>query len=310
MELVAHLGAGLVLLVWAVASNARAEPISIPGTSVAMAAPAGFTVAHDYTGLEHLETGSSILIAELPAEAYPELADLFTRADDLVARFASQGVGITDTRELTVDGARVPFAVGRQFAQGVEFAKYVAVFKGENTVLMTFSIADSSGFSESDAEAVVRSVTLARAPTIDEKLALLSFTFRAIAPFRASDVLAGNAVMLTTFDGTDPSGTKPVVVLAQAPTAARPGDESRLAEHFLRKMSDFADARIEEQGPTTFAGGRGHFIAAVFEARTVLQYLRVLPDGTYVRLVSRGETDAMESAAAAIIEVANSVQLK
>jgi hypothetical protein len=310
MELVAQLGAGLVLLGGAFAPNARAEPLSIPGTSVAMTAPAGFTVSHDFTGLENTETGSSILIAELPAEAYTELAELFTHADDLVARFAPQGVRITGTRELAVDGARVPFAVGRQLAQGVEFAKYVAMFKGENTVLITFSIADSGGFSESDAEAAVRSVTLTHAPTIDEKLALQPFTFHAIAPFRVSDVLAGNAVVLTTFDGADPSGTKPVLVLTQAPTTARPGDESKFAEQLLRRMSDFADARIEEQGPTTFAGGRGHFIAAVFEARTVQQYLRVLPDGSYLRLVSRGETDAMESVAAAIIEVANSVQPK
>jgi hypothetical protein len=59
----------------------------------------------------------------------------------------------------------------------------------------------------------------------------------------------------------------------------------------------------------TFAGGPGYFIAGAANGLTMLQFVRVLPNGTYVRLVARGETSAMAEVQPAITATADSVDV-
>ena len=75
------------------------------------------------------------------------------------------------------------------------FAKYFALLKGDKTVLVTFTIGDRS-FTEADAEAVVRSIELTPEPTLEERLAELPFTFRAVEPYRVEEVIPRQAVTL------------------------------------------------------------------------------------------------------------------
>ena len=297
------------LLIFGFASAANAEGVKIPGTLVTIAAPPGFKVSRKLIGLENAETGSSIAVAELPPEAYAELAALFESPKNLSARFASQGVRITAVKRLAVGDVQVPFATGRQSSDGKEFVKYLAVLKGDRAVLVTFSIADARAVTESDAEAAVRSITLGHLPTIDEKVAQLSFTFKAVPPFHTADVIPGTAAMLTTFDGTDASGAKPFLVIGRGSTSAAPGETPQESERLVRAASGFKDAQVQEQGATTFGGGPGHFIYAVAQDKAILQFLRVLPGGRYIRLLARGETSAMEGARAAVAEIASSVAL-
>ncbi len=62
-------------------------------------------------------------------------------------------------------------------------------------MLVAFNIADR-GFSEADAEAVLRSVEIAPAPTLEERLAGMPFTFEAIEPFRVTNVIPRSTVTL------------------------------------------------------------------------------------------------------------------
>ncbi|HET8698684.1 MAG TPA: hypothetical protein VFO94_14425, partial [Gammaproteobacteria bacterium] len=102
---------------------------------------------------------------------------------------------------------------------------------------------------------------------------------------------------------------KPMLMINRAATQSGPSEMAQASEKILRGMSGFADAELAEQKPVTFAGGDGYFIAAVAGGRTMLQYLRVFSNGTYLRLVARGETGAMEEARDAIAKIADSVML-
>ena len=304
------------LYVWALAAFAIVSPANgqqtakIPGTSVTMAVPAEFRLARGASRLEDA-AGSSILISELPPEAYTELAATFSSPKTASNGFAAQGVKITRIKQLEVDAGQIPVAIGDQAQNGRQFKKYITVMGGQevNTVQITFSIAGSNSLSESDVEAVLKSVKIAPIVTLQQKLAPLRFTFEAAAPFHTADVLGGNTALLTTYDGTDPSGMKPVAMISRAPTNARPQDTPQEAERILRGMSGFADAALSEQKTVTFAGGDGYFIAAVANDRTMLQFVRILSNGTFVRLVARGETSAMEAARSGLTEIAESVAL-
>jgi hypothetical protein len=85
------------------------------------------------------------------------------------------------------------------------------------------------------------------------------------------------------------------------------GDEPRVAVEVLKSTGEFREATITSQGPATFAGGAGYVVTAVVEDRTVVQYLRIVPGGAYLRLLARGQTGPMETAEAAITAIAGSV---
>lgn len=291
------------------ATSAHAQPIPIPGTSVTISPPAGFTLSRAFSGLENAATGSSITVTELPQEAFGEISRLFATTEAATAQFAKQGIQISEVKQVATAGGPIPFAVGRQAANGVEIIKYVALFGGAQTALVTFNITNPSAITLSGAETVVQSVTLGRAATLEEKLAQSGVSVRAVAPFHIADVLAGNGILLTTFEGTDPTGTKPAIIIARALNAVPAADAPQIGEQLMRAMDGFATAQVTDQRSLQFAGGDAHFIAAVANGRTLLQLTRIPADRRYLRFVALGETSAIEAARGAIMEIASSVSL-
>ncbi len=294
--------------------SAGAQSVKIPGTSVMIAAPPGYKVSRGFSGLENAESGSSVTITELPAEAYAELATLFSSPKTASKRFAPEGIRIARVEPLDVDGNQIPLVIGDQRANNREFRKYLTVMGGPKanakTVLITFNIAKADTFDREEVAAALRSVQIGRSVTLAEKFAQLPFTFKAVAPFHGADALLGTTATLTTFAGTDPSGLKPMISVGRASTGATPAETAKTAAVVLRNISGFADAVVNEERAVTFAGGDAYYMSAVAGNRTIVQFLRMLPGGSYMRFISRGETGAMKDAAAAIQEVADSVELK
>jgi hypothetical protein len=299
-----------VLAATTYAAPAEAQLARIPGTMVAMTPPPGFRLARGFAGLEDPASGSTITVAEYPPERYAEVAAVFASPKTASTRYASEGARIMRIEPIAIEGGQAPLAIGSQEKNGKELAKYITVLGGgaSNVALVTFNIAASSPLGRSDVEAVVRSIRVARLPTLEEKLARLSFTFEAAAPFHVTDAPDGYTASLATFDGADPTGEKPVASIRRLRTSALPSESARLAQQVLSQMA--ANAAIQEQMPVTFVGGQGYYLAAVAGNRTILQFLRVLPGGTFIQLVAVGETQAMTDAADAVRQIAASVDLR
>lgn len=296
----------------AIVSPATAQMVRIPGTSVAMAAPPGFKPSREPPGLANAETGSSIVVAELPQESFAETVAVFASPKTASTRYASQGIRFTRIEPLTIGAAQVPLAVGGQAENGREIRKYIAVMGGPQsstkTTLITFSLTRADPLSQSDVEAALRSVALGRVLTLDEKVARLTFKFRAVAPFQTVEAEGGTA-LLGIVDKTGPSDAKPSIMINRAGTTAGPAETPQVSERLLRGLAGFNNAQISEQAPATFAGGQGYFISAVAGNLTLLQFTRVLPGGRYVRLAARGETAALENVRDAVKEIASSVEI-
>jgi hypothetical protein len=297
----AFLAAAVASLVFGTARSQDA--VTIRGTSVTLTPPPGFMVAG--RGLDN-GAGSTITISERSAEAYAELAATFSSAKNLSAAYAEQGVTIRAVRQISAPFGQVLFAAGTQSFRGRNTVRYFALLKGDKAVLITFNLTDRS-FSEADAEALVRSVSLAPAPTLEEQLAVLPFTFDVVEPFRVANIAGRNSVTLETGNDAQPSSSRPIVVIGRGQSQAVMGDEARVAVELLKNTGGFRDATITAQGPAPFAGGAGYTVKAVVEDRTVVQYLRIVPGGAYLRLLARGPTAAIEAAEPAIVEIANSV---
>ena len=300
----AFVAAAVALIVFGTARSQDA--VAIRGTSVTLTPPQGFMVAG--RGLDN-GAGSTITISERSAEAYAELAATFSSAKNLSAAYAEQGVTIRAVRQISAPFGQVLFAAGTQSFRGRNTVRYFALLKGDKAVLITFNLADRS-FSEADAEGLVRSVSLAPAPTLDEQLAVLPFTFDVVEPFRVANIAGRNSVTLETGNDAQPSSSRPVVVIGRGQSQAVMGDEARVAVELLKNTGGLRGATITAQGPAPFAGGAGYTVTAVVEDRSVVQYLRIVPGGAYLRLLARGPTAAIEAAEPTIVAIADSVELR
>jgi hypothetical protein len=300
-RLTAAIGAAvLAALVLLAPAGAQQERIAIRGTSVTMIPPPGFTASRTERGVENTATGSTITISEQSGEAYASLAERFSSAKSLTEGYAEQKITIRGIRR--IDG-KIPFAIGQQVARGKTFVKYLALLQGDKTVLVTFTIGDRA-FTEADAEAVVRSIELTPEPTLEERLAPLPFTFRAVEPYSIAEVIQRQAARLEV----EGDAAQPAIVIGYGRSQALMGDEARVAVELLRGTGGYREAQITAQEAVPFAGGDGYVVTAVVENRTVVQYLRIIPGGGYLRLLARGDTSAMQGAEAVIQEIASSVE--
>ena len=299
-RLTAAVGAvAVVALAFLAPAGAQQERIAIRGTSVTLTPPPGFTPSRSAAGIENTATGSTITISEQARETYADLAERFSSAKSLSEGYAQQKTTIRGVRR--IDG-KIPFAIGQQLDKGKTFAKYLALLQGDKTVLVTFTIGDRN-FTEADAEAVVRSIELTPDPTIEERLAQLPFTFRAVEPYAVAEVIQRQAARLEV----EGDAAQPTIVIGYGRSQALMGDEARVAVELLRTGS-YREAEITVQEPAAFAGGNGYVVTAVIESRMAVQYLRIVPGGGYLRLLARGETSAMQGAEAVIKEIASSVE--
>lgn len=288
--------------------KAQAAPIAVPGTSVSLEPPMGFTLSNHFSGLENLDDGSSITITELPPEAYEEISTLFSEEESATEALLRQGIAVKEHTYLNIGNTQVPLLRGTQQSAGGTVTKYMTLFRGENTVLVTFNIIDPRQDTSEVIEAAVASISLTAAPTIAERIAQLPFTFHATAPFRVADVLGGSSALLTMIDGPDPSGLSPVVIIARGQSVVSEYNNIyRLSEQLLRSTQGFSLANIVQTNAVDFGGGRGYRLEATMDELTVVQYVFVPDNGRYVRLLATGEHQAFAKVLPAVENIANSV---
>lgn len=290
--------------------HAHAIPIAIPGTSISLEIPDGFTVADNFSGLENIRSGSSVTINELPLEAYEEIFPLFSSEDAATEGLLRQGITIEDYSTLAVGDDQVPLLRGTQQSAVGVVTKYLTLFKGETTILVTFNILDPDDLTQEKVETTIASITLAAAPTLDDKLAQLPFSFQPASPFTVADVMGGSLALLSTIPGPDPTGLLPIVIIARGQNVIYGRDAADLSEDLLRGTQGFALAEIVLEEAVEFAGGSGYFIQARMDDLTVIQYTHVPENGRYIRLLATTAHEGHDDVRFAIEEIADSVRVK
>lgn len=79
-------------------SPAFAQSVRIPGTSVTLVPPAGFSLAQQYPGVEHTDARASIMVTELPVAAAKMIQSSEAPA------LASRGIVLISARDVSIDG--------------------------------------------------------------------------------------------------------------------------------------------------------------------------------------------------------------
>lgn len=291
--------------------------VAVPGTSVTMTPPEGFTIAGGFSGFENVEKQGSFLIAEFPAEAASQLSGLFADQSGAAAAFAQKGITVESREEIdNADGDTIPLLRGRQEANGVTLDKWMALYAADKVVMVTFQIPKDSALDEDTMKAAFASVKLAGAsdePEGDPRLAELPYELDIVEPFRLASVTNHTGALLTVGPkDVDPEATQPQIVVTYTETAAPIGDLKTYANIVMNALGD--DVTVETQEDTMFADLDGIASHGTLTENGVqknfVQIVAVTGNGAVVGFVGTASQDKYEDLKDAMEEIAASVAIK
>lgn len=291
-----RLALALFLTALACLSGARAEGVVfLPGSGVGLVPPPGLSPAQGFPGFQDARTNASIMVAEMPAEAYAQIVTKLTPAALAPSGFAVTG----EAEDWPLAGARARMMRGTQTAHGIRFTKWVVVAGTPSaTAMVTAQVPEGVKGAIPDAaiEAALRAITLRAPAGIDDQLAALPFRIGDRAGLRPIRAIAGSSLILT--DGPRDvvkDGAQPLVIVASSvgtlPPGAERADIARRALSQLKQIRDVevGDAASETAGPVEWVRHEGTATDTSTGApMRVIQVMRFEGAG-YVRVIGLGQ---------------------
>lgn len=106
------------------------EHKNVTGTKISLIPAIGFTKADNFNGFQQNESGSSIMVVEMPS-SISELKDAFTKKALL-----SQGIELEEIKELKINNLSAILITGSQSANGALFSKIILVLGNDDEVIL------------------------------------------------------------------------------------------------------------------------------------------------------------------------------
>jgi hypothetical protein len=225
------------------------------GVRVGMTPLVGLIRAKAFVGFETEDHGVKVLVTELPAEAYGEVANAFKAnpagSGGIKPESIETSAGLAYyTAENAKDGATNV----RRYSMilpGGTFSGYVAVQIPENAS----KIYTDEAIRQMFASAVIR-----KEVPVDEQLGLMPFKISELSEFKNVRTLAPGAAIILA-DGDEVSGFEaaPFMVIGViGSTAAQPDDRGRFAQQAATTIPGVRDARITMSEPIRIDGQPGY----------------------------------------------------
>jgi hypothetical protein len=247
--------AAVALLVATTWSALAAEVVFPPGARVGMKPLVGLVRAKSFVGFETEDQGVKVLVADLPADAYGEVASAFKAnpagAGGIKPESLETPAGLA---YYTVESARDGATNVRRYSMilpGPSFSGYVAVQVPENAG----KIYTDDAIRQMFATAVIRNEV-----PVDEQLGMMPFKVTELSEFKNVRMLApGAAVIIADGDAKTGYETKPFMILGIiASTAASPDDRGRFAQQIATTIPGVRDGRITMSEPIRIDGQPGY----------------------------------------------------
>jgi hypothetical protein len=293
------------------------ERMTVPGTGVSLAAPKGFKPAEQFSGLLDADRPASIFVVEAPTPVYDALAETFKDIVKTKAYFATQQITLDEIKLLDTQAGKALYANGRQSTGNDVFDKWVGIYKGARTVLVTIQSPRETKLGDPFAQSILRSVSFDVPTSLADRQAHLPFSLDIVAPWRAHDTLGGMVLGLTVGPlDIDPGETQPWVrILFQDNTLLKINDIDAVSEQMLRHEKGYEQAQITSRKAVPFAGlagseMRGSSTDAAGHRRAIIQYLGVGPANRFIRLIATGSEAQITELASTLEVMAACVRLK
>jgi hypothetical protein len=293
-------------------SALAADPVFPPGARVGMAPLVGLNKAKSFTGFETEDQGVKVLVTDLPAEAYGEVANAFKANPGGTGGIKPEsletpaGLGYY-TIENGKDGANNV----RRYSMilpGPTFSGYVAVQVPENA---------SKIYTDDAIRQMFATATIRTEVPVDEQLGLMPFKISELSSFKNVRTLApGAALILSDSDEKKGFEIAPFMILGLiGSTAASPDDRGRFAQQIATTIPGVRDGRITMNEPVRIDGQPG------FETRidavsgkdntpvTIVQWLRFGAQ-TSMRIIGSSPRDEWSKAFPRFRAVRDGIQPK
>jgi hypothetical protein len=251
-----RLFAAAILLVTATVYPVLAGDVVFPpGARVGMKPLVGLTKAKSFPGFETEDQGVRVLITDLPAEAYGEVANAFK------ANPGGTGGVKPETIETpaglayyTVENARDGANNVRRYSMivpGPTFSGYVAVQVPENV---------SKIYTDDAIRQMFATAEIRNEVPVDEQLGLMPFKITELSNFKNVRTLAPGAALILA-DGDEKTGfeAQPFMIIGIiGSTAASPEDRGRFAQQIATTIPGVRDGRITMSEPVRIDGQPGY----------------------------------------------------
>ena len=254
-----------------------AQALRVPGTSVFLAPPPGFTPSERFPGFERADLQSTIMVTELPAP----VAGLTKGMN--AAGLASRGMTLISSARPQIDGISALLLHVSQTASGSLFLKWMLIVgdtKSSVMIVGTFPKAAESEMSEAMKAAVLstRWKVAAGAPDPFEGL-----------PFRVAGTSAlkiagrvSNMLMLTESGKMGPQGPEfALLAIGSSVAAVRIDDLKAFSEQRARQTKQLQGLRVSQGASTTIDGNAAYELVAegtdVATGRAVTLYQLIMP---------------------------------
>ncbi|GJD50087.1 hypothetical protein OPKNFCMD_2823 [Methylobacterium crusticola] len=285
------------------AAALAAEPVYPPGSRLGFEPAQGMVVSRRFTGFERESGGATVSVVELPPQAYQDLNANFTTEN-----LKNQGLIVKNREELKLaDGHEGVLFSGEQPIDQPPGMPPVHkwVFLVSDRTVTGIVIGQTLPGAETDEamRAMLTSVRIRPALSLDQQVAALPFRVTETAGFRPVRVLAGNSVLYTEGPKDQMLNLEqPILVLAEAVQPAPSTDQrDAFAKQALYSNQTMKDFVIERAQSYRQSGADWHEIVAratdVPSGTPVVvsQTIRFQPDGYFraVGVVRAADREAM-----------------
>jgi hypothetical protein len=254
-----RLFAAVALLVAATFSAFAADPVFPPGARVGMTPLVGLAKAKSFVGFETEDQGVKVLVTDLPAEAYGEVANAFKAnpggAGGIKPESIETSAGLAyytveNAKENAKDGA----ANVRRYSMilpGPTFSGYVAVQVPENA---------SKIYTDEAVRRMFASAVTRNEVPVSEQLGLMPFKIDELSSFKNVRTLAPGAALILA-DGDEKTGFEvaPFMIIGLIGSApGQPEDRGRFAQQIATTIPGVRDGRITMSEPVRIDGQPGY----------------------------------------------------
>ena len=253
--MLSRLLAAVTLVVAATCSAFAADVVFPPGARVGMKPLVGLVKAKTFAGFETEDQGVKVLVTDLPAEAYGEVAGAFKANPGGTGGIKPESIDTAaGLAYYTVENAREGASNVRRYSMilpGPTFSGYVAVQVPENASKIYTDDAIRQMFATAEIRTEV---------PVDEQLGLMPFKIGELSNFRNVRTLAPGAALILA-DGDEKAGFEaaPFMIIGIiGSTAASPDDRGRFAQQIATTIPGVRDGRITMSEPVRIDGQPGY----------------------------------------------------
>ena len=265
MKRPACLRPALLLAALLAAFPALAQVVTPPGGRIGLEPPPGFTAATNFAGFENRATGSTIVITELPAEAFPDVRESFT-GSNAAGALAARGVrliGVEQPQGTIKDAVLVR---AEQTTGPAPLDRLILVFPGPGfTGLITANRPRSAASSVPDTVLRKALLSVRASPTpVGDPVAALPFTFTEGPRLKVAQTQTGNSVVLDD-KSIAKEKPRPLFVIPRGQDekpATLDKERDAFALRLLSSLQNFRNVAIVRQAPVKMAGLDGVEIEA------------------------------------------------